>query len=144
MILRLLPLIFVIIMIFIPVLRIVSRTGLGFAWAFLVLVPILGYPALAVVLALSPWPRLLGAGPRVDIGSARALSLSPLIIIGLWGLLLVSLWASGRVVKRAGFSPWWALILLVPLVNVVSFWVFAFSRWPTLDRASSELVAGVQ
>ena len=143
MILRLLPLIFVIIMILIPILRIVSRTGLGFAWAFLVLVPIFGYPALAVVLALSPWPRLLRTGSRVDIWGARALSLPPLIIVGLLGLLVVSVWASGRVVKRAGFSPWWALMLVVPLINVISLWVFAFSRWP-LDRASSELVAGIQ
>jgi len=144
MILRLLPLIFVLIMILIPILRIVSRTGLGFAWAFLVLVPIFGYPALAVVLALSPWPRLLRTESRVDVGATRALSLSPLIIVGLLGLLIVSIWASGRVVKRAGFSPLWALVLVVPLVNVISFWVFAFSRWPTLDRASTDRVAGIQ
>jgi hypothetical protein len=39
-----------------------------------------------------------------------------------------------RVVRRAGFSRWWVLLALVPLVNVLVLWVFAYSRWPALDE----------
>jgi hypothetical protein len=49
-------------------------------------------------------------------------------------LLSIALFALfGRVVRRAGFSPWWVLLALVPLVNLVVLWVFAYSRWPALD-----------
>jgi len=39
-----------------------------------------------------------------------------------------------NIVQRAGYSGWWVLVTLVPLVNIVMLWVFAFSRWPALDR----------
>ena len=49
-------------------------------------------------------------------------------------LLAVPLLMIGRVLRRAGFSPWWALLVLVPLVNLVALWVFAYMRWPSIDR----------
>jgi hypothetical protein len=51
-------------------------------------------------------------------------------------LLAVPLWMIGRVLRRAGYSPWWALLVLVPLVNLVALWVFAYVRWPAIDGAS--------
>ena len=36
----------------------------------------------------------------------------------------------GRIVNRAGYSRWWLLTLLVPLVNLIMLWVFAFASWP--------------
>ncbi len=47
----------------------------------------------------------------------------------------VALWAFSRVIARAGYSPWWALLGVVPVVNVVMLWVFAFSKWPALPEA---------
>jgi|APFre7841882724_1041349.scaffolds.fasta_scaffold61347_4 hypothetical protein len=38
-----------------------------------------------------------------------------------------------KVVRRAGYSPWWVLLGLVPVVNFVVLWVFAYARWPALD-----------
>ena len=43
------------------------------------------------------------------------------------GLLLYPL---AKVIKRAGFSPWWCLIALVPIANLIALWRFAFVRWP--------------
>jgi hypothetical protein len=40
---------------------------------------------------------------------------------------LVPLW---RIVGKAGFPGPLSLLALVPLVNVVLLWVFAFVRWP--------------
>ncbi|MEO3428037.1 hypothetical protein AAFN88_04220 [Pelagibius sp. CAU 1746] len=37
------------------------------------------------------------------------------------------------IAKRAGFSGWWCLAMLVPGVNVIVVWLFAFIRWPKLD-----------
>jgi hypothetical protein len=54
------------------------------------------------------------------------------IIVGLFLLGLTLLYLS-RAIAKAGFSPWWALIALVPVVNVVMLWVFAFARWPALS-----------
>ena len=39
-----------------------------------------------------------------------------------------------RIVQRTGYSGWWVLLTLVPVVNIVMFWVFAFTRWPAVDR----------
>jgi FHA domain len=45
------------------------------------------------------------------------------------------IWCYVRIIRRAGYSGWWVLILLVPVVNIVMVWVFAFSNWPVLRGA---------
>ena len=50
-----------------------------------------------------------------------------LIMLGLsvaWTLLLA------RIVGKAGFNKWWSVISLVPLLNIIFVWVFAFKKWP--------------
>lgn len=47
---------------------------------------------------------------------------------------ILFLWLYARILGRAGFSPLWALVMLVPIVNLVMLWVFAFVRWPAVDR----------
>jgi drug/metabolite transporter (DMT)-like permease len=55
-----------------------------------------------------------------------------------WGIALVFvaliLWAFvavfGRILNRAGYSRWWLLTMLVPLLNLIMLWVFAFANWP--------------
>ena len=44
------------------------------------------------------------------------------------------LWLYARIVRKAGYSGWWCLVMLVPLVNVIMLWVFAFADWPALKR----------
>jgi hypothetical protein len=34
------------------------------------------------------------------------------------------------VVRKARYSPWWALLGLVPIVNIVALYVFAYREWP--------------
>lgn len=41
-----------------------------------------------------------------------------------------------RIVRRSGRSGWWAILAFVPYVNLIALWVFAFVRWPAVDRAS--------
>jgi uncharacterized membrane protein YhaH (DUF805 family) len=40
------------------------------------------------------------------------------------------------IIRKAGYSGWWSLIIFVPLVNLIMLWVFAFSRWPIEERAA--------
>jgi hypothetical protein len=40
-----------------------------------------------------------------------------------------------RVLKRLGFSGWWSLLAIVPLANLVSLWIVAFTPWPRDGRA---------
>jgi hypothetical protein len=54
-------------------------------------------------------------------------------------LLVISLVAIpvANVLRRTGRSRWWTVLGFVPGLNLIALWVFAFSRWPTLDQPSS-------
>ena len=45
-------------------------------------------------------------------------------------------WASARVLKKAGFSAWWSIIAIIPIANWVALIVFASSEWPALRSTS--------
>lgn len=45
-------------------------------------------------------------------------------------VIVAKIGASGFVLVKAGRSPIWALALLLPLVEVVVIWLFAFTPWP--------------
>ncbi|HBX60952.1 MAG: hypothetical protein CMH17_11895 [Methylophaga sp.] len=45
-------------------------------------------------------------------------------------LIVIPVVIFGPVAKKAGFSRWWSLILIVPLINLIMVWVFAFMEWP--------------
>ena len=65
-----------------------------------------------------------------------ALSLWHWLLFLLWlAFAIFGIWCSVRIIRRAGYSGWWVLILLVPVVNIVMVWVFAFSNWPALRGA---------
>jgi hypothetical protein len=49
-------------------------------------------------------------------------------------LFLLGLWVTWRIVRKAGYHGAWSLIILLPLVNLVAVYVFAFSDWPALRR----------
>ncbi len=41
-----------------------------------------------------------------------------------------------RIVQRAGYSGWWVLITIVPIVGIVMMFVFAYSKnWPVLQKS---------
>ena len=57
-----------------------------------------------------------------------------IIAVTLIGLSL-TYWIVGNILAKAGFSRWWFLILLVPLVNIIAIWIFAFKKWPNIDNS---------
>ncbi|HTW99772.1 MAG TPA: hypothetical protein VMD59_13400 [Acidimicrobiales bacterium] len=47
-----------------------------------------------------------------------------------------------KILQKAGYSGWWILLGLVPVVGLVMFLVFAFGKWPALEarRASAPVL----
>jgi hypothetical protein len=64
----------------------------------------------------------------VGIGFTELLILVPLLVFPVW--------LGARIAARAGFSRWWGLAMLLPLVNLVLVWAFAFSSWPSAEPPS--------
>jgi hypothetical protein len=54
----------------------------------------------------------------------------------IWHWLIVIIWLAAflvpawRIVSKAGFSGALSLLLLIPLVNIIFIWIFAFVKWP--------------
>ncbi|WP_246785144.1 hypothetical protein [Bradyrhizobium sp. S69] len=66
---------------------------------------------------------------------------SPILALALLALcalpVLLSIVAVVRIVQRAGFSGWWTLLILVPVVNLAALWYFAFVEWPVTRQKRS-------
>ncbi|MBI3442030.1 MAG: hypothetical protein HY052_09580 [Proteobacteria bacterium] len=45
-------------------------------------------------------------------------------------LIFATLATSAVVLGRAGRNPYFALLMIVPYVQIIALWVFAFSTWP--------------
>lgn len=54
-----------------------------------------------------------------------------IVVIGFIALIAVP---TVRIVRRSGRSGWWAILAFLPWVNLVALWVFAYVRWPAVDR----------
>jgi len=52
----------------------------------------------------------------------------------IFALAMIALfaWFYVRIAHKAGYSGWWVVLMFVPIVNLVMFWVFAFANWPRL------------
>jgi uncharacterized membrane protein YhaH (DUF805 family) len=65
----------------------------------------------------------------------------PLAIALRWGIFIlfsfIVLSPVIKVLRRTGYSEWWALLLFVPGANVVGLWLFAYGRWPKVGSSSS-------
>jgi hypothetical protein len=73
---------------------------------------------------------------RRQVGALRMFNLGIWPLIGIIVLVLI-IWAFivvfGRIVNRAGYSRWWLLTMVVPLLNLIMLWIFAFADWPAAD-----------
>jgi uncharacterized membrane protein YhaH (DUF805 family) len=59
-------------------------------------------------------------------------------ILYLVPILVLYIWMSFRVFRKAGRNGWWSILLLVPVLNIVVVWVFAFVRWPVLEAPKTD------
>ncbi|MDH3231489.1 MAG: hypothetical protein OEN55_16995 [Alphaproteobacteria bacterium] len=47
-------------------------------------------------------------------------------------MMAAAIGMSARIAQKAGFSGWWGLTQIVPLVGLVMVWVLAFVDWRSL------------
>jgi hypothetical protein len=45
-------------------------------------------------------------------------------------LCAIVAWASARILRRIGFSPWWATLSFIAPLNVIGLIVLALVEWP--------------
>lgn len=67
-----------------------------------------------------------------DAAGAAAIVIGLLIYFVVLGVPIM------QIIHKAGYSRAWVLLLLVPLVNLVMLWIFAFSRWPAVAAAQGQ------
>ena len=41
--------------------------------------------------------------------------------------------ALARILNRMGYSGWWSLLSIVPIVNLVAVWMLSKAEWPGRD-----------
>ncbi|MTV51000.1 hypothetical protein GJ688_18965 [Heliobacillus mobilis] len=60
---------------------------------------------------------------------------------GIFAILMgiVSIIAFWKIFQKAGFSPWMSLLMLVPVVNFITFLYLGFADWPALKNQSRQL-----
>jgi hypothetical protein len=44
--------------------------------------------------------------------------------------VVVVLYPVGRILDRIGFSPFWSVVAMIPLVNLIALWGLAVIDWP--------------
>jgi hypothetical protein len=55
------------------------------------------------------------------------------IVFGL-GVIVAFVWASVRIFQKAGYSGWLAVLYLIPVVNILTFFWFAAAEWPVEEE----------
>jgi predicted PurR-regulated permease PerM len=46
--------------------------------------------------------------------------------------IFLLLFPIARILRRAGHSGWWSIVFVLPILNFIGLWVFAYVRWPNL------------
>jgi hypothetical protein len=47
---------------------------------------------------------------------------------------LVAVIPACLICKKVGYSPWWGILVVFPVANVVGLWYLGLAEWPTLRR----------
>jgi hypothetical protein len=69
---------------------------------------------------------------NLSVGAVVGLSLLGLVIAVIFFVAYI------QIIRRAGYSGWWVLVMFVPVLNVVMLLVFAYKEWP-IQRELREL-----
>lgn len=58
-----------------------------------------------------------------------------LIAILFWFLIVG--WPISKILRRMGFSGWWAVLSFIPLANFIGLWIIAVTPWPGFQRSGN-------
>jgi hypothetical protein len=58
------------------------------------------------------------------------------IVIGILYLAMIAffIYCYYKIAGRAGYSPWLGLLMILPIVNIVMLFMFAFKTWPIEEQ----------
>jgi len=73
------------------------------------------------------------SGQRADLSGMSAGLVTTLALI-YGGFSALGIAAGVSILRKAGYSSWWVLTGLIPMVNVVMVVAFAFADWPVLQE----------
>ncbi len=62
------------------------------------------------------------------------------ITIGIWQVIILIVIVGvpvAKILSKAGFSKWFCVLAIIPFINIVFLWVFAYVSWP--NQRESEL-----
>ena len=63
----------------------------------------------------------------------QAFAVDPGLVLFAFNALAV--WPLARICRRAGFAPWWALLIFIPVVGLLLVWgMLTFRHWPVLPQ----------
>ena len=72
-------------------------------------------------------PEMMSSTPMWPFGFFMMLIFAALIILPFWFIF-----------SKAGFPRWLSLLMVVPIVNLIMVYVFAFSDWPSLQKKNND------
>jgi ABC-type transport system involved in cytochrome c biogenesis permease subunit len=78
---------------------------------------------LALILQDSPNPA------AIQHAVVAMMAILPLIILVCLAIIIIPFWF---ICKKAGFSPWLALLNIIPLGNLILVYVLAFAEWKVM------------
>jgi hypothetical protein len=78
------------------------------------------------------------------MSSSGFTAFSGIILIIYLFFLVIAIVAWVKIISKAGYSGWWVLIGIVPLVGAIMFLVFAFSKWPIQQRLEAATMSNRQ
>lgn len=65
--------------------------------------------------------------------SMGAFAIWHLIILAV--VLAVVLYPWSKIFRKAGYTGWLCLLIIIPLVNLLTLWWFALAQWPVEKRS---------
>lgn len=67
------------------------------------------------------------------------LAMMPILIAFVVAIILIPAWF---ICKKAGFSPWLSLLIVVPFGGLVLLYVLAFSDWRVVPAPRTQVASG--
>jgi hypothetical protein len=64
--------------------------------------------------------------------------IGPSELIVLAFIVITVVWPFWKIFEKAGFSGWWSLTILIPIIGTIALFYLAFAEWP-IQRKHSEL-----
>ncbi|HTV06392.1 MAG TPA: hypothetical protein VME86_13565 [Acidobacteriaceae bacterium] len=62
------------------------------------------------------------------------MAIMPIILIVGFIIAIIPYW---MIWKKAGFSPWFSLLIFIPIVNIIAIYALAFSEWKVVPVSQS-------